>query len=782
MARFSPTISRILVAATALGLAVPAAAYAAAPGQVLTAEAPRPVTVIPPDPAQSVPYYELKFAGASGFLSAPSGSADLIWTSYATGKSTLVPQLAGGRLIMPAGPDTVWTWSPYAGVTPPGQANVFDLDTMKWSLWTVPAGDTQLGANGDSVLVQSGSGASAQLEILTFTSATPTTTAVTGLPAGAEPLGRGSVDDGADAAVVTYSLSGSAGYGYGLLDWATGVVTPFASSADLETSILTPAIAALSDGTTGVLSAYKISDLAASPSTVTLPKGYVVALAGDHAIGLPIDATCATDPPCPMPTAVPVDVPLSGAPAGTAVPLAESDGIDIVEGTGVSALLVGGSGPADWAVRQFDVNGQDSLTDTIVQPVTYPLANAGLSISQGLVQHVEAGPALGQAPPQYWLSSHALDPGTLGPGSFQPPLDGGALFGVLPCLPSASCVELADPTLQGTPYLESGSELSLWLQALDGGVPWAEPLTAIPSASASIVDSSPGFVIVDGSHPSRLYIVTATYGAAKVTTRPLTAAALWFDTLWSADGRGRLQASNLVTKSESRPVSTGVRCTVTALQATQRWLYWSCGASGPAGVYDLQRHVDVRVPAGPLLLGDGYLIRQSGSDLLMYDVYSDQLTGPVTVTTDVATVPGSDGRNVTFAVDKYSGDIAYVNPDDDIVVVSSGVPATAPAFATVSFAAHPGLIWFGSGGAWSADLGLSRPVSAWTLVVRQASTGRVVFEQRGGATRMGLTVSWNGYLRHHRQASAGAYTWSLVVGLAGTASRYTIRGGTLTVR
>ena len=84
-----------------------------------------------------------------------------------------IPIIARGRIIMPAGPDSVWTWSPYAGVTPPGQANVFDLDTMKWSLWTLPSGDTELGANSDSVLVQAGSTTSAQLDILTFTGVTP---------------------------------------------------------------------------------------------------------------------------------------------------------------------------------------------------------------------------------------------------------------------------------------------------------------------------------------------------------------------------------------------------------------------------------------------------------------------------------------------------------------------------------------------------------------------------------------------------------------------------------
>jgi hypothetical protein len=792
MARFSPTISKLLIAATALALGVPAAAYAASSGSAQPAGSPRQVKVIPPDPAQSVPFNRLLFAGTTGVLWNPGGS-EPVWTSYATGESELVPQLADAGYFEPDGPDSVWTWSTTSGVSPPGEAIIFNLDTMTESRWTLPTGDTKLGANGNSVLVQVGSGSTAQLEILTFSGSTATTTDVTGLPADTERLSILSVTTGAYAAVLTYTVVGSSEYNFGVLDWATGVVTPFAISTAEDGVNLTPTTVALQYlgavvgpaakvlPTDATVSAYSLADLAASPRVVSFPYADETTLAGDHVVGLPFEGTCPGT--CGPPTAPAVDIPLSGAQPGTALPEALADAAGILQATDGSTVIVGGSGPGDWAVRRLSVGSQDTLTDTVVQPINAPLSNAGLAISQGMVEHVEAGPALGQAPPQYWLSSHVLDPGTLGPGSFQPPPDGGVLSNVQFCQPLESCFQLADPAFQGTPYLLTGASTGseLWMQGSDG-FPWSIPVEGMPSTSASIVGSSPDFVLVDGTHPSRQYVITPMIGNAKMTTRSVRGAALWFDTLWSADGRGRLQATNLVTNSKSRPITTGARCTASAVQASQRWLYWSCGTSGPAGVYDLQHHSDVRVPAGPMLLGDGYLVRQSGTDLLMYDVHTDRLARPVTLTTDVAAVPGSNGRNVTFAVDRYSGDIAYVTPDDDIVVVSPGVPATAPAIASASFGAHPGLVWFGSGGAWSADLSLSRPVSRWTFVVRDVKTGKVVFERSGGATRMGLAVDWNGYLSHHRKARAGAYTWSLVVVPVGTNRHYTIPGGTLKVR
>jgi hypothetical protein len=183
--------------------------------------------------------------------------------------------------------------------------------------------------------------------------------------------------------------------------------------------------------------------------------------------------------------------------------------------------------------------------------------------------------------------------------------------------------------------------------------------------------TSPGFVIVDGTHPSRQYVIRLS-GVSSVTpeiTRGIIGAALWGKTLWSADGRGRIQAMNLLTKAKSKPVATGTHCTVTELQAAQSWVYWTCGTNGPAGVYFEKQHVHVRVPAGLALLGDGYLVRQRGRDLILYRFGARRISGPVTLATKVAVGPTTDGRGITWAVDRYGPDVAYVTSGDAVVVV-----------------------------------------------------------------------------------------------------------------
>jgi hypothetical protein len=76
--------------------------------------------------------------------------------------------------------------------------------------------------------------------------------------------------------------------------------------------------------------------------------------------------------------------------------------------------------------------------------------------------------------------------------------------------------------------------------------------------------------------------------------------------------------------------ATGTPCTATELQAAAHYIYWSCGADGPAGVYDATVKSSIAVPAGQFLLGDGYLVRHDASGtLLRYDLTGGTLGAPV---------------------------------------------------------------------------------------------------------------------------------------------------------
>jgi hypothetical protein len=258
------------------------------------------------------------------------------------------------------------------------------------------------------------------------------------------------------------------------------------------------------------------------------------------------------------------------------------------------------------------------------------------------------------------------------------------------------------------------------------GTNLSAPPVTLPSASGTVVDASPEYVIVDGVNPARQYVAEPSYGRVD-SSGPVTGAALWFNTLWRADGAGLLEATDLETGVAAKPVPTGANCVASEVQATLRWLYWSCGPNGPAGVYDQRAKVSFAVPAGPMLLGDGYLVQRDSvtGDLVMYDVHADSLAAPVTL---AASVPGgpaagspagpvADGRGITWAVDKYSGDVAYVAADDSVHVVNAGVPTTPPVIVAptpAQLVAVPGFFPAKNGG-WTQWVTLSRPVTSWTL-------------------------------------------------------------------
>lgn len=189
-----------------------------------------------------------------------------------------------------------------------------------------------------------------------------------------------------------------------------------------------------------------------------------------------------------------------------------------------------------------------------------------------------------------------------------------------------------------------------------------------------------------------------------------------------------------------------------------------------------------------MLLGDGYLVQRDPStgDLVMYDVYTDSVAAPVTLATDVTADPASSGnstlddRNITWAVDKYSGDVAYAAADDSVHVLSTGVPTT-PAARTYPPGALNGSIYFSQYGSWVQGVTLSRPVTSWTLTVRAAGTSHVVYTQSGGSARMGFTLHWNGRLANGDKAYSGHYTSTLTLQTADSATATTVPGGTLTV-
>ena len=744
--------------------------------------------MIPPDPVTSTVDDQIVMAGATGFLHQHDFSGTYVWTNYAGGQSSQVPALAGIEpgTIKPAGGDIIgFTVQPASN--PSGHVSEFDLATMAWLRWNVPAGYSAVREFGTDALVYSRPGGVLTWGVLDLS--TQVVTTISGLPAGAN-VGYDEAVGDASAVVLPYDVIGT-GEQYALLDLASAKL---ASIPDADTNgqavVLSADRVALFDLATDVAAVYSRAGLSSGSDTtaisVTLPHAqadYLVALAGDHVLAVQDTQECLY---CAYTTAPAIDVPLSGAHAGQsgqALAQAQTGSGSIAQAPGGAALVVGGSGPGDWSVRQFTVDGGGNLGDTPALRLTGPITNGGLSISKGLLRHIELEPVPG-GPPLYLLFNHALarDSGQEG---FDPRVNGGTLPSPVPCTKSAACLRTVDTNWYGTSYIgDDSSTGSIDVrEQIDGYTSTSS--TKLPSASDSVVDASVDYVIVDGSRPARQYLIYPGYQRI-FHSGPVTGAALWFDTLWTSDGPGFLRPRYLSVDTlgaPGRPIPTGSACTATEIQVTERWIYWSCGTNGPAGVYDLRRHKDISVPAGPALLGDGYLVRHDPAtgNLNLYDIHTDSLHGAVTLA-NVPAGPVTDDRGITWAVDKYSGDVAYVAADDSIHVIDTGVPATPPAITNPSTDQGPGgLLAFGPGGAWSANVLLSRPITGSTTTIRRLATGSPVATRSGGPARIGTATRWNGYLAGGKKAFSGRYTWSVTVRTADGAPPVTLHGGTITV-
>lgn len=765
-------------------------AVLAAPGSVPAARAGSAsalVTqdaVIPPDPAPAAIGDRLLMAGSTGFLHQYNSAGQYLWTDYATGHTVIVSALAGLSLgqFTPAGGDSVAVVGTTASTA--NAVSELDLAHMTWQHWTLPAGDMARGVFGNSVLAAVPVGTVLTWQVMTFAQdGTDTVAPVSGLPAGTTlTYAQPRIGD-ASAAVVSYGVASAPQYG--LLDLATANVTAIPDPDTSHQSIvLSSDRVALYDPVTEASRVYSRAglldgtDTAAQTVALAAPASgtYQIGLAGDHVIAVPPTGACTNCGSYPVKPAL--DVPLSGAVPGQALPEAQLAAGAIAQAPGGAVLAIGGSGPADWSVRRLTVDSNDNLTGTVALSLTGPLSNGGLTISQGLVRHIEVQPVPGGTP-TYQLFNHLLAPDTT---AYLPdPKTGGSTLGnVLPCTPGGSCVRTVDGNWYGTSYLQAGSATSMVLREKIDGYSSSMSMS-LPSAGGTIADASLSYVVVDGASPAHQYVVDVGHDQI-LSTGPVSGAALWFGTLWRSDGAGHLQATNLDTHTTATPIATGANCTASVIQATGRWIYWSCGPQGPAGVYDLRQRLDIPVPAGPMLLGDGYLVQHDSAtgDLTLYDVHTDSVTGPVTLAS-VPAGPAADDRGITWAVDKYSGDVAYVGADDSVQVINTGVPAGPPAIAYPPAQWLPQEISFDTNGAWYQGLALSRPVTSWTLTIRRAGTSQVVRTQTGGAARAGVFASWNGYLASGAKAYSGPYTWSLSVTTSDSSTPSAVPGSTLRV-
>ncbi|WP_333736523.1 FG-GAP-like repeat-containing protein [Streptomyces sp. IBSBF 2806] len=719
MARRTP--ARLVVAALAVlaGTAgfLPNVAPAAADGSAgapLTAE-----KVLQSD--RYVPRRDLVHsAGPSGYLHAQEGRSGLLWTSYGTGTTTEL-----GSLSQAAIPGFLGSSSDIVTEVVSRTAKVVLRDMASGAATDVAiTHGTYWATYGAHVLTQARDAAGNRSLWLYGAGAPADGARVDGWPTGVTAnfavLGG---DSG--AAVVGYALGATRHLA--LVDLAGAKVTADVTVAAAPTTVALSADRLVWYAYGATAHVLDRADLTAPETTITLP-----GTEGAPQLGIAgrwlVVARSVPSPPRNL-------VDTSGEPL-SAVPLTGGDAVTLLRHAGAALtptpdgglLAVGGADSGHWAVRKVTDTGAGTPTLTEVAAVPPAAARIDhLSLQNGTLATDEADSSFlgalytrpvsadGTPGAPVWRTWTYQQAGPYSTG------DGRAVEFVADANPdvgsSVASIDRSDPA--GGFYL--------------------------PSASGSILDVTGRYAVVNGTSPARQYVgdLGVYTDLRPIVTRAVTAASVWGTELWTPGvGAGTVTAKDLKTGRATATVSTGAPCVPQELQVVGRWIYWSCGSTAAAGVWDRTAKRNIPVPSGEALLGDGYLVRHdSSAGALLLTAFADGTAA----THEIGDLPAGDAvlRGVTWTVDKFGGPAAYVDAARRIHLVPSGA-ATQPLdviesdatddFAQTTAATAPWWQWRGL---------LSKPAASWTATLTAKATGRVVRTYTGGETEGTLTARWD---------------------------------------
>ncbi|MCW3816455.1 FG-GAP-like repeat-containing protein [Micromonospora sp. DR5-3] len=759
---------------TTLSLALGVLSAPATPALADPSAAPREVTVIPQDAPLLRPQESVHFAGKTGFLHSHNQPGDYLWTRYDTGETVVVKELAGLQWtnIKRAGDDSVLILNEVPALPAPGKVTVFNLAEQTWQQWATPTGYLVMGVHGQSMVVaRSGtSGTKLQLERLTFDAdGNSTTTEITGLPDGAVLSGL-AVASGEGALVVPYRTDIPRAL---LLDVASGSVVDIPEATGGTTSWRVSGDVVAWTNLSGIYRVQSrealLAGTAGAARTVQAQGTLRTAVVGDNLISAKNQSNNTGDW---YPT---VSLPIAGGDATTLLPQTDYQLGAVVQGPDGSALVVGGTGPADWAVHRYTAEPGKAPTGKVLLAVKDPQHNAGLTYNRGLIRHVQTQVNPTDGTTRFAIFNHLQVPGdSISPAGAMQPANAAS------CAAGVECLRLVDGHSYGAAYLLSGTSDSIHMyQAANSST----KTMTLPSKGGRVVDVGDNYAIVADAAAGKQYVVNLSVSQI-ARTGPVTGAALWFDTLWTAGVPGRIQSERLTNPGTAVNMPTGADCQVTELQASARWIYWACGADGPAGVYDRTLNRNLRVPSGPALLGDGFLVQHDAgtASLRLSDFHDGTLHDPVKLA-DLPVGNPADGRGITWAVDKHGSGIAYVDADNAVHVLDSGVPSTPPGVGT-----EGGYDWTYPRAAeteyqrfWRRSVILTRPVSSWEMTITRKTSGEVVARSSGGPERLAVNTNWDGRLASGQPAVNGTYLWKLTgTGTEGEAAA-TIGTGKLSV-
>ncbi|WP_329119249.1 FG-GAP-like repeat-containing protein [Streptomyces sp. NBC_01465] len=719
------TAALVVLAVTAgLGLAAVPAAVAGTTG--VTAE-----KVFQSD--RYVPRSDTLYsAGATGYLHAQEGSSGYLWTSYATGATTQLGSLprAAGAGYLGSSSDLVTEV-----VSATEKVVLRDLAAGTSTDVAITHG-TYKATYGSHVLTQSQDADGNRLLWLYGAGAEGTT--VEGWPTGIT-TNFSVVGGDSTTAVISYTLDGT--YRLALVDLAsakvTGTVAASAStsaSAEPVSAVLSADHVVWSSQDPTVAHVLDRADLSAADRTLALPVPSNEQIPGATTLGIAGDwlVVARTVPSQPGDYADKsgerlMAVPLTGGDAITLLRHAKATLASAPDG---SLLAVGGADSGHWAVRRITASGSQTPALTEVTAVPSVAAKIGqLSLQNGNLATQEAdgsfmgsyqtrtiastGTSYVPSSPTWQSWSYSTRTGPYSTG------DGRAVM-------FASHYDTAESNLQSiSPDDQAG-------------------FFRTPSAYGSMLEVSGRYAIVNGTSPTKQYVgdLGVYTNLEPILTRSVTAASIWGTKLWTpGTTAGVVTAKDLKTGTTTDTVSTGAPCVPKELQAVGRWIYWSCGATDVSGVYDRTTKKSILVPVGPALVGDGYLVRNdTAAGALKLTAFAD---GTATTRTIGAFTGSAGTRGVKWTVDKFGGPAAYVDADQQIHLVPSGVATQAIGSIESEVTDNR---WEASAATdpwWQYRALLNKPAASWTATVTSKATGSVVRTFSGGPVNGNLTARWN---------------------------------------
>ncbi|MFJ1581804.1 FG-GAP repeat domain-containing protein [Streptomyces sp. NPDC088197] len=543
---------------------------------------------------------------------------------------------------------------------------------------------------------------------------------------------------------VGYSLGDD--HRLGLIDFATGTLVSSQPLPEAASISRLPLINDVSFGwyAHGTAELRPIADPQAAPRRLAVPGGdtteFVTKLTGDALLAVHVDATIQDSRRDPL-----YSVPLDGGPARVLLDDAGQPGVASDGGS----YAEGSDGSGGWAT--YRIPAVDGPLTVLGRFTTYTPERIGLSLARGRLTFVQTAPGTSVTSRTY-----TADVGdNLTPGLFSEPqpLDSGTpMDDAIPrCGGQARCVPLADGGgTTGTGAIEvdytTGHD---YVKAVD-----APSGVLLDSSGGRIVAAGNQYVLYESGSNGKQYVVNLAEGQV-TSSGPITTATLWGDTMWSATATaGRFTTTDLLTGGVTGTVTTDVPCVPREIQVLGRWLYWSCGTNGPAGVHDLDTKKSVRVPAGNALLGDGYVLRHTDGRLTLTDV-----RGGTAVDRTIADLPANaypDDRGVVWTLDKFRGFLAYTDADGTTHVVPSGLPRTATTVLTTRNEPLMEVYY----APWTPRWDLTGPVTHWTVELRKKGVSAVVRTFRGTA-RDTVSLTWDGARDSGAVPVTGDYIWTL---------------------